>query len=49
MVILVTHEPGIAVHVERVIQLRDGKIGVDERSIALEPALAPAAVGVTTR
>ena len=31
-IILVTHEPDIAMHARRIVQLRDGKIAKDEQA-----------------
>jgi macrolide transport system ATP-binding/permease protein len=40
-VIIITHNPEIAEHVERVIQIADGKIKSDERKTGAAPTLAP--------
>ncbi len=39
-VVLVTHEPDIAEHAQRIIQLRDGLIASDERVLAPRQARA---------
>ena len=42
-IILVTHEPDIAMHAKRIVQLRDGKVAKDEETRwALATAFAPA-------
>jgi putative ABC transport system ATP-binding protein len=41
-VILVTHEPDIAAHAQRVVRMRDGKIESDVRQKGERPVLTPA-------
>ena len=44
-VILITHDPGIAAHAERVIELRDGRVISDAPGPAAAPRQVPAALG----
>jgi len=47
-VILVTHEPDIAAYARRIIHVRDGKIGLDERNEKVtRPAHAPETVSAS--